>query len=147
MKKWLVVANSARARVLEETPDGLSYIHVADMVHSESRLKGRELSSDRAGQVAGGQGLGSAELLPRTDPREREHEHFASQIATLLNAGVAVGRCNGLVLVASNPFLGRLKSRLSEQAGKHVQFTLSHDYTALKDAELVDRLKAAAPQH
>lgn len=141
MKKWVVVANSARARVLEMAPVGMPCVHVADMVHPESRLKGHELSRDRAGQVAGGQGLGSGEFSPRTDPREREQDQFAGEVAALLDAGVAEGRCGGLVLVASNPFLGLLKSRLGEQAGKRVQSTLPHDYTALSDAELLEHLK------
>ncbi len=145
MQNWLVVANSARARVLETTSEGPPCIHVADLVHPESRQKGAELSSDRAGQVAGGHGLGSGEFLPRTDPREREHDKFAAEVAALLDAGVADGRCHELVLVASNPFLGHLRQRLGEQAGKRVRFTLPHDYTLLPDSELFERLSAAVP--
>lgn len=146
MKNWLVVANSARARVLEESENvgaAGAYTHVADLLHPQSRQKGIELADDRAGHVEGtGHGPGSTEYL-RTNVRDREHERFAQELAAMLNAGVAAGRCAGLVLVSSNPFLGHLKAELSEPARKLVLRTLPSDYTALSDAELAQRLGAA----
>ena len=110
MKNWLMVANASRARVLEMTDAPQSYQHVADLVHPESRQKGIDLARDRPGHVEGtGHGLGSTAYVPRTDPREREHEQFAREVATVVNDGVACDQCAGLVLVASNPFLGKLK--------------------------------------
>ncbi len=144
MKNWLVVANSARARVLEETGEPGSYTHVADLVHPESRQKGSELGDDRPGHIQSGpHGTGSSEYQPRTGVHLREQEHFAQELAERLNAGVAAGQCAGLVLVASNPFLGHLKSRLSESARKAVLRTVPSDYTTLGDAELAQRLAAA----
>jgi protein required for attachment to host cells len=142
MKHWVVVANGARARVLEATDKG-GYEHVADLVHPSSRQKGSELEFDRPGHVtSGAHGAGSAEYRPRVDPHERELEHFAQEVAGRLNAGVAEGRCAGLLLVASNPFLGHLKAKLSAQAGERVLRTVAHDYTSLSDAELAQRLAA-----
>jgi protein required for attachment to host cells len=142
MRNWLVVANGARARVLEEA-DGGGYVHVADLVHPASRLKGAELDADRPGHVtSGAHGTGSSEYRPRLEPHERELQHFAGELAALLDAGVADGRCAGLVLVVSNPFLGHLKARLGEHARDRVLRSVAHDYTALNDAELAQRLAA-----
>lgn len=141
MKNWVVVANAARARVLEAVDSGGPYAHVADLVHPQSRQKGVDLGDDRAGRVTGaGHGLGSAKYVPRTDVREREHERFAQEVAAVINEGVAAGRCAGLVLVASSPFLGELKSHLGAQADKLVLRTLASDYTNLSDAELAKHL-------
>jgi protein required for attachment to host cells len=165
MKNWFVVANAARARVLEQadpprpgpparTAQGSSpntaattarkrpkFVHVADLVHPQSRQKGLDLASDRPGRVvSSGHGPGSASYPPRTDPREREHDRFALEVARLLDHGVADGRCAGLVLVASDPFLGRLKSHLGEQARKAVLRTVAADYTELDEAALAQRL-------
>lgn len=146
MKNWLVVANAARARVLEAQDDGDGYLHRADLVHPQSRQKGIELATDRPGHVEGvGHGLGSAAYQPRTDARDREHDRFAQQLAKLLNDGVADGSCAGLVIVASNPFLGQIKAHLSEQAHKAVLRTVASDYTTLGDAELAQRLAAQGP--
>lgn len=140
-RHWLVIANAARARVLEETGRSGHYGPVADWVHPQSRHKGVQLDSARAGHVEGvGHGLGSAAYLPRTDPREREHDRFAREVAAAVNDGVAQGRCAGLTLVASDPFLGALKAHLSVASRKRLLRTVAHDYTALRDAELARRL-------
>jgi protein required for attachment to host cells len=148
-RNWLVVANAARARVLEENERAGTYTHVVDLVHPQSRQKGVELAKahggDRAGLVMGSGrgGAGGTALDPRTDPREREHDRFARELATTLNDGVASGRCAGLVLVASDPFLGHLKSHLDTQATKALLRTIASDYTALRDEELAKRLGSA----
>jgi protein required for attachment to host cells len=140
MKNWLVVGNAARARVLEEADAGRGYLHVADLVHPESRQKGVELAAGRPGHVMGSAHVGGTAYEPRTDVREREHDLFAREVAGLLNDGVAGGRCAGLVLVASNPFLGHLKAHLSGPAQKLVLRTVAADYTALDEADLRRRL-------
>jgi protein required for attachment to host cells len=141
MKNWLVVANASRARVLEESGAPGTFVHVADLLHPESRQKGTDLGGDRPGHVDRiGHGLSSGAYAPHTDPREREHDHFAREVATLLDDGIASGRCAGLLLVASNPFLGHLKAHLGEQARKAIVRTVSKDYTTLRDDELAERL-------
>ena len=145
MENWVVVANAARARVLQETGEPGVYSHVADLVHPASRQKGMALDSDRPGHVVSlGHNTGSSAYQPRTDPREREHAQFAREVAATLNRGVAAGQCAGLVLVASNPFLGHLKAHLGEQASKRLLRTVASDYTSLRDAEVAQRLAAAA---
>lgn len=149
MKHWIVVANGSRARVLEASgavgAATAPFVHVADLVHPASRSKGSELASDAPGRVAGsGHGLGSAKLVPRTGPREREVDRFAQQLARLLDDGVADGRCAGIVLVASAALLGELKSHLGEQARKVVRRTLVADYTSLDERSLAARLGARA---
>ncbi len=141
MKNWLVVANAAKARVLEESAKPGAYAHLADLVHPQSRQKGTELSSDRPGHVNSlGQRSGGTSYPSRTDVREREHDRFAHEVAAAVNDGVAAGQCAGLVLVASNPFLGQVKAHLSEQAHKVLLRCVASDYTALRDAELAQRL-------
>lgn len=142
MKNWLVVANASRARVLEETRRPGHYVHVADLLHPESRQKGSELAGDRPGHVPGtsAHGTGSSAFDPKTDPREREHDRFAREVAAALNEGIAGGRCAGLVLVASNPFLGHLKEHLSGQAHKALLRTVAADYTGLDEREIAQRL-------
>lgn len=145
MKNWLVVANASRARVLEEAGTAGAYAHVADLVHPDSRRKGVELGTDRPGHVEGtGHGLGSAAYQPRSEPHRQEHDRFAQELAALLNAGVADGRCAGLVLCASNPFLGLLKGHLSARAHEAVLRSVPSDYTGLRDDELAERLQPAA---
>jgi protein required for attachment to host cells len=146
-RNWLVVANSARARVLEETDGSDRYTHVADLVHPQSRLKGDQLAGDRPGHVhveGKGHGLGSTSYVPRTDPRQREHDRFAREVASAVNDGIAQGRCAGVTLVASDPFLGLVRSHLNAQSRKAVLRILSSDFTTLPEDELARRITAAA---
>lgn len=145
MKNWLVVANSARARILEEAGEPGAYVHRADLVHAQSRQKGVEIATERAGHVKGAApGPGGTAYLPRTDPRDREHDRFAREVATAINDGVSRNECAGLTLVASNPFLGLLKSHLNLQAAKALLGTVPSDYTSLSDAEIARRLRKPA---
>lgn len=148
MKNWLVIANASRARVLEEADKPGAYVHIADLVHPQSRQKGVALASDRPGQVKGvGHGLGNASYIPPTDPRERERDRFAREVAHVLNQGVAAHQCAGLVLVASSPFLGHLKAHLDEQASKAIVRTLDADYTQLANSELAEHFSGRGPAH
>jgi protein required for attachment to host cells len=141
MKNWLVVANAAKARVLEETDRSGVYVHLADLVHPQSRQKGTELSGARPGHVHSlGQRGGGTSYPSRTGVRDREHDRFAREVAAAVNDGVSAGHCAGVVLVASNPFLGHVKSHLTEQANKVLLRCVPSDYTALRDAELAERL-------
>jgi protein required for attachment to host cells len=141
---WLVVANAARARVLEQADAVGKYEPVVDLVHPKSRMKGKQLGGDRPGHAhAEGHGLAGSSYAPHTEPREREHDRFAREVAAAVNAGVAQERCAGITLVASDPFLGHLKSHLSSQARKLLLRTIAADYTTLHDDELVRRITAA----
>lgn len=141
MKNWVVVANAARARILEAGVAPGDCVQRADLVHTQSRQKGVELRSERSGHIVGGpSGSGGAAYSPRTDVRDLEHERFAREVAQAINEGVAAGGCAGLILVASNPFLGRLKSHLSPQASKALLETLPSDCTSLSDGEIAQRL-------
>ncbi len=140
-RNWVVVANAARARLFEDAGEAGGLKALVDMVHTQSRQKGIALAGDRPGHVEGqGHGLGSAAYVPRTDAREREHDRFAREVAAALDDAVAAGRCAGIVLVASNPFLGHLKAHLGAQAAKAVLRTVASDYTTLREGEIAQRL-------
>jgi protein required for attachment to host cells len=144
--EWIVVANAARARVLEGSDDPGVYVHARDLVHVQSRQKGVELAAahggDRAGQFKSGSSGGSSSgaFTPKTDPRDREKDRFAREVAQAVNEGVAAGRCSGITLIASDPFLGHLKSHLDAQAHKLLRLTLARDYTTLRDEEVLERI-------
>ena len=149
-RNWIVVADAARARLLEFDEAEEGWRHVADLVHPQSRQSGVELAAlrggDRPGHVEGtGHGLGSAAYQPHTDPRQREHEAFAHQVAATVNHAVASGQCGTLTLVASPAFLGRLTSNLSEQARRLVSRSVDSDFTKLEDADILRRLGIIKP--
>ena len=56
---WLLIANASRARIFEWLKGQGGHLReVADFAHPQSRMKGSELSSDRAGHAQRTQGDG-----------------------------------------------------------------------------------------
>lgn len=141
-RRWYVVANSARARVLAQADGEAGWEDVVDLVHPQSRRSGTALADDRPGHGAGRSpgGIGEA-YLPRMGPRQRERERFARELVFLLDAGIATERCSDVVLVASQPFLGVQGRHLTPGVTRRVRATAPHDWTRLSDAVLIARLR------
>ena len=140
---WIVLANASRARVCERDDSRAGLHDLMDFVHTQSRQKGSELGADRPGHVEHGMGSGlrgGTGLEPRTDPRQKEHETFAREIAHHLDKGVASGLCERIVLIASNPFLGELRAQLGPATARAVRAASPSDGMAVRGPELARRV-------
>lgn len=113
---WIIVAESARARIFTVSGIGGKFQEVADLSHPESRLHDRDLSSDLPGRTFDSRGDGRHAMEPATDPHEREAQAFAREIARQIDRGQREGNFDSLMLVAPPKFLGRLRAELSKSA-------------------------------
>ena len=138
MKTWIVIANASRARCFTRDAAHATLQTLKQFEHPQSRARDADLTSAGLGH-----GLGAATYAPRLDPKQKEHERFAAELAQHLNAAVAAHECEGLVLIASNPFLGEIKEHLSKQATQAIKNTVSTDLTAFEGRELQERVDAA----
>lgn len=143
--QWIVVANASLARFFKREAPGNPLVALPTMAHAESRLKGHELVDDRPGHEATDNSSGGNRFEPRSDPRRREHERFARQIAEHLDDALAKGSFASLWICASDPFLGELRAALSDAVARRLQHTADRDYTALGLAELEQRLHDMKP--
>lgn len=137
---WILVANAARARLYENTGIGKGLKLVSEFDHPESRQKGSELVSDRAGFMqSSGNGHGARQ--PAIDPKQNEAEHFALEIARTLEHGRGQNQYERLILVAGSPFMGTLKARLPEPVLGLMSDTIEKDYTSVNERELGSKLE------
>ena len=113
---WIIVAESARARIFTASETGGSLREVADLSHPESRLHNRELSSDSPGRTFDSHGDGRHGMEQATEPKEQEAHAFAMEIARQVERARHDGSFDSLVLVAPPKFLGRLRQALSKPA-------------------------------
>ncbi len=113
---WIVVAESARARIFTLSGIGAKLQEVTDLSHPESRLHDTELTSGLPGRTFDIQGQGRHAMEPATDPKEREARAFAVEIARHIERGRNDGNFDALVLIAPPKFLGRLRAELSKPA-------------------------------
>jgi protein required for attachment to host cells len=142
----IVLANASLCRLLMRDGDSPAVVPLTVLKHPASRLPGRELGSDRPGHEAVDRSTGGNRFEPRSDVRRQEHVTFAHEIAADLQARLAAGECDELWLLASNPFLGELKSALHDAVTRRVRQTLAIDLTGLGLAEIEVRLHALHPR-
>lgn len=117
---WIVVAESARARIFAVSGAGGKLVEVAGLSHPESRLHDTDLSSDVPGRSFDSHGQGRHGMEQATDPHEREAQAFAVEIARHIDGAMQAGSFDSLVLIAAPKFLGHLRSRISKSAGEMV---------------------------
>ncbi len=118
-KTWIVVAESARARIFSQHKPRGPVEELQDLVHPASALHSRELTSDRQGRTFDRSRQGARHAMePNKGPQEVEAEVFAREIAALLEAARRRGGLDNVVLIAPPQFLGLLTGCLDEQTQK-----------------------------
>jgi protein required for attachment to host cells len=138
--QWIVVANGARAVLYSRAEGDEATLNAEiELEHPDTRRKGTDLATDRPGAVRG-HGSDSTRYVPHMTPKQIELDHFGQQIADELDRAHRAGRFARLTLVASNPFLGILRSHLSAGVRDAVDHVIAHDYTTLPPRELRLRL-------
>jgi protein required for attachment to host cells len=143
----VVLANASLCRLLLRDSNSRTLLPLTVLKHPASRLPGHALGSDRPGHEAVDRSSGGNRFEPRSDVRRQEHVGFAHEIAAELQTRLAAGEYDDLWLLASNPFLGELKSVLHDPVARHLRQTLAIDLTSLGLAEIEARLQALHPGH
>jgi protein required for attachment to host cells len=137
----IVVANASLARLFRRDAPGDPLVPLPTLSHAESRAKGEQLASDRPGHEATDHSPGGNRFEPRTDPRRKEHQRFAHEVAKRLDDVLTQLNFHSLAIFASDPFLGELKGALSDAVRQRLHATQPSDYTSLGLDELEQRLR------
>ena len=114
-KYWVVVTDSAEGRIFNAESGGHKLKEIEDLIHSESRIPTRELTSDRPGSAFGPAGGGRHDMSGRDSAHNHEIDSFARQIAERLNKAHASGEFKQLHLSAPPAFLGLLRKQLDSK--------------------------------
>lgn len=144
---WILVANASQARLLTHEP-GSPMAVLQAFHHPESRMHSSELGDDARGrQDADRHYGGGSAYASRSDPKHREHMHFAKQLADFLEQGAQQGEFRHLQVFASSPFLGELKSQLGAATQHLLAGSHDLDLSAVGLSEMEARIRhALAPQ-
>lgn len=143
MKKivtWIVLADSARARVVSNEGPGRGVITAPDKVFQGANLSGREIQADRAGRTFDSAGQGRHAMEPRTDPRDVAKQDFIRQVAAFLDDENNRGAFDRLIVVAPPKALGLMRAALSEQVKSRITGELNKDLIDVPIRELADHL-------
>lgn len=134
-KKWIVVAESNRARIYS-VESRTSPLKEIDEIVNHASHEDEPLN----GQLEGnGQG-GRHPMEPRIEPKKLEMVHFAHDVSERLENARRVGDYNDLVLISSPGFLGMLKQNLGTVTQKHISQTINKNLIHKSEAEIRDYL-------
>lgn len=117
-KIWILVADSAHARILATTARTAMPTEVTRLEHPEGRLKESELVSDQPGRSRENRAQGYA--MQEASATVHEESVFAGEIVQTLDKARQEGRFHSLILVASPHLLGVIRQKLHGPLEKSV---------------------------
>lgn len=138
---WVLVANASRANLYANHGPHKGLELVKDYQHAASREKSLEMTSDRPGRYETDGGAHGA-FAPTTDPKQHEEDKFAAELAHELEAGRTSNSYTRLILVASDPFMGKLNKHLTAHVRALTTDTVEKDYTQITEQELASHLES-----
>ena len=135
---WILVADGAKARVLErQRPDGpLSMASNLCFAEAEARVPTRDVGADRPGRVHESADTTRHAMAPRVDWHRFAKTRFAHDVAAALETAAKKKLYDDLILVAPPQALGDLRQALGRHAGALVSEEVAKDLTNLPDHEL-----------
>lgn len=155
---WVLVADEAIARFLEQPAGGGDLVPVEEMTDPTAHASNAELRDDALGRRAGGQpashlgggqplsAQGNATVSAGRDETHKEAEQFARDVAARLTERLQQRRFDELKIAAAPRFLGLLRKVLSQQVAATVTHELDKDLIHDSAAELTERFAPPAPK-
>ena len=140
MSVYVIVADSARARILSGEAGSGSLIEINDLVHPESRLRQQDLVSDASGSEAGG--FGNHSMGHEKSAKDRAAHDFARQVVLEVEQIHKSGELGRLYLVAAPRFLGMLREHLGKSCRDLVSGEIDKDLVQ----HGIDEIRAHLPK-
>ena len=137
---WIVVADSARARILSAVDPSSALKPVEQLVSPASRMHDRDLTSDKPGRALDGSGKGRHATSSSKTAKEQIAITFAREVADCLDQGRVDNQYEHLVIVADPKFLGLLMKSLSGPTEKLVSLKIDKDLSKLSEKEIRDHM-------
>lgn len=138
----VIVADSARARVLTRAKKFSPLEEQTELTHPESRLRRQDLVSDRPGTVHESRAHGESPAGESTDPKDHEVEVFAGEIADYLGQQRIEREPEGLIVVAEPRVLGLIRQKLDSATAALVVTEISANLTRESAETIAKRIDA-----
>jgi protein required for attachment to host cells len=139
--EWVVVADGARALILENVGDRLYPDLRTKEVYKQPDLKTSELGTDSPGRSFNS--VGSARsAVEQTDLHDLEERRFLVKLAERLDKAVLSGEVKSLILVTPPRSLGVLRAEFSKHVREAVREEIEKDYVKMPVDEIAKHLAA-----
>ena len=140
LRTWILIADGARARILENHGPRHEPIVVEGLNFSADHSATRDLVSDRQGRSFASQGTSRSALEPRSDPHRQLKKGFAHHLADILASELERNSFSRLILVAPPATLGDLRAAISDQVRATIVGESAHDLTKTPNHEIAKHL-------
>jgi protein required for attachment to host cells len=135
-KNWVLVADSASARIFSMTGPRSSLQEIETLDHPEGRLPAQEINADRPGRSFASAGKRRHAMEREVDPKKQAAITFAREIVERLESARAQGDLERLILVAAPEFLGLLREHLSSETKRAVENEFALNLAAMAPDEI-----------
>jgi protein required for attachment to host cells len=140
-RTWILIADGARARILENDGPGSGLNAVEGMTFHGDHASTHEILSDRAGRTHSSVGPGRSAIEGHSDPHRELKKKFAHQLADVLAQGLERNAYDRLVIVAPPTALGDLRAVLPAAVTAKVSGEVAKDLTKTPNGEVAEHLK------
>jgi protein required for attachment to host cells len=141
IRTWVLIADGARARILENDGPGHGLKAVEGMVFSGDHAATHDLVSDREGRSQSSHGSGRSAIEARSDPHRELKAKFAQHLADILDREADAKSFHRLIIVAPPATLGDLRSLISEKVRSKITGEAAQDLTKLPNSEVGTHIK------
>jgi len=139
-KTWILIADGARARIVEQDGPGAALKDALGFGYAASHAPTRDFGSDKAGRGMGRDGSSHHTKAAKIDWHTYEKHVFAIHLAEELDKAHGKGAFDDLVLVAPPKALGELRAALGPNVKQQVAAELGKDLTHVSLHDLSDHL-------
>ncbi|HZT46577.1 MAG TPA: host attachment protein [Hyphomicrobiaceae bacterium] len=140
-RTWVLIADGARARILENDGPGRGLKPVEGCAFSGEHGATHEIMTDRTGRAFASVGAQRSAIEARSDPHRELKKRFANQLAEVLAGKLQQKAYDRLVIVAAPSTLGDLRTALSDQVRATVTAEVPKDLTKTPDPEVAGHLE------
>lgn len=144
-KTWVLVADGARARILQSNGSGGGLSSALNFDFAASHAPSRDFGSDKPGRGQGAGGVAQHAKPPRVDWHTYEKHLFAKELAKALEEALRECAFDDLVLVAPPKALGELRQALANDVMSRVTSEIGKDLTHLSVHDVGRYLEDAKP--
>lgn len=138
---WILIANGAKARVLEAKGVGKGVAALPELVFEQEPLRPAEIMADRPGRTFESASTGRHAMAYPSEPERERERAFASMLTETLRKAHKKGAFERLVLVAPPQALGDLRAALPLDLKRALKGTLTKDLTHTPNAKIAGHLE------
>ncbi len=141
-RTWVLIADGARARLLENDGPGRGLHAVEGYVFSSDHAATHDLVSDREGRTHSSVGPGRSAVAAHSDPHRELKAKFAVHLADVLASSLEKRAFDRLVIVASPVTLGDLRAAIAGDVRARIVGEIAQDLTKTPNAEVGEHIKS-----